>query len=162
MPTNSSRSWITYYFQWRFNIEKGKLGSIFFVTQILAAMSMIVASSIAKRLGNVKVIIPHATAVSIFYHEWMHLLLTPTDNGPHPSPLANLPRLNRRTRQCVCRALILHTQCIDSINGYRATVCVPRYHHLTRGTDGGHGNAERSQDHGLEPRPHNHWRACRS
>ncbi|KAI1200240.1 major facilitator superfamily domain-containing protein [Nemania serpens] len=50
-------SWITYYFQWRFNIEKGKLGSIFFVTQILAAMSMIVASSIAKRLGNVKTMV---------------------------------------------------------------------------------------------------------
>ncbi|KAI0438394.1 major facilitator superfamily domain-containing protein [Xylaria telfairii] len=50
-------SWITYYFQWRFNVEKGKLGSIFFVTQILAAMSMIVASSIAKRLGNVKTMV---------------------------------------------------------------------------------------------------------
>ncbi|KAJ2984606.1 hypothetical protein NUW58_g5972 [Xylaria curta] len=50
-------SWITYYFQWRFNIEKGQLGSIFFVTQILAAMSMIVASSIAKRLGNVKTMV---------------------------------------------------------------------------------------------------------
>ncbi|KAI3320278.1 MFS general substrate transporter [Xylariaceae sp. AK1471] len=50
-------SWITYYFQWRFDIEKGKLGSIFFVTQILAAMSMIVASSIAKRLGNVKTMV---------------------------------------------------------------------------------------------------------
>ncbi|KAI0483825.1 major facilitator superfamily domain-containing protein [Xylaria cf. heliscus] len=46
-------SWITYYFQWRFDIEKGQLGSIFFVTQILAAMSMLVASSISKRLGNV-------------------------------------------------------------------------------------------------------------
>ncbi|KAI1122641.1 MFS general substrate transporter [Nemania abortiva] len=47
-------SWVTYYFQWRFGIEKGDLGSIFFVTQIISAMSMIVASSIAKRLGNVK------------------------------------------------------------------------------------------------------------
>ncbi|KAI0459042.1 major facilitator superfamily domain-containing protein [Xylaria acuta] len=50
-------SWIIYYFQWRFDVEKGKLGSIFFVTQILAAMSMIVASSIAKRLGNVKTMV---------------------------------------------------------------------------------------------------------
>ncbi|KAI8946446.1 major facilitator superfamily domain-containing protein [Xylaria longipes] len=50
-------SWITYYFQWRFDIEKGELGSIFFVTQILAAASMIVASSIAKRLGNVKTMV---------------------------------------------------------------------------------------------------------
>ncbi|KAI0190320.1 MFS general substrate transporter [Astrocystis sublimbata] len=50
-------SWITYYFQWRFDIEKGELGSIFFVTQIVAAFSMLVASSIAKRLGNVKTMV---------------------------------------------------------------------------------------------------------
>ncbi|GAP87120.1 putative MFS transporter [Rosellinia necatrix] len=50
-------SWITYYFQWRFDIEKGELGSIFFVTQIIAAISMLVASSIAKRLGNVKTMV---------------------------------------------------------------------------------------------------------
>ncbi|GAW21986.1 hypothetical protein ANO14919_115170 [Xylariales sp. No.14919] len=53
----SPLSWITYYFQWRFKIEKGELGTIFFVIQILAAMSIIVASSIAKRLGNVKTMI---------------------------------------------------------------------------------------------------------
>ncbi|KAI0864614.1 MFS general substrate transporter [Xylaria cubensis] len=50
-------SWITYYFQWRFDVEEGKLGSIFFVTQILAAMSMLVASSIARRLGNIKTMV---------------------------------------------------------------------------------------------------------
>ncbi|KAI0872145.1 MFS general substrate transporter [Hypoxylon argillaceum] len=50
-------SWTTYYFQWRFDIEKGELGSIFFVTQIISALSMIVASSIAKRLGNVKTMV---------------------------------------------------------------------------------------------------------
>ncbi|KAK5626284.1 hypothetical protein RRF57_001999 [Xylaria bambusicola] len=50
-------SWTTYYFQWRFDVEKGQLGSIFFVSQILAAMSMIVASSISKRLGNVKTMV---------------------------------------------------------------------------------------------------------
>ncbi|KAI1369960.1 major facilitator superfamily domain-containing protein [Xylaria arbuscula] len=51
------RSWITYYFQWRFDVEKGQLGTLFFVTQILAAMSMLVASSISKRLGNVKTMV---------------------------------------------------------------------------------------------------------
>ncbi|KAI1741714.1 MFS general substrate transporter [Xylaria scruposa] len=50
-------SWITYYFQWRFDVEEGKLGSIFFVTQILAALSMLVASSIARRLGNIKTMV---------------------------------------------------------------------------------------------------------
>ncbi|KAI1334559.1 major facilitator superfamily domain-containing protein [Xylariaceae sp. FL0016] len=53
----SPLSWITYYFQWRFHVEEGKLGTIFSITQMLAAISMIVASSIAKRLGNVKTMV---------------------------------------------------------------------------------------------------------
>lgn len=48
-------SWITYYFKYQFDIEEGKLGSIFFVTQMIAAVSMLVASSLAKRFGNVNV-----------------------------------------------------------------------------------------------------------
>ncbi|KAJ8120987.1 hypothetical protein ONZ43_g2451 [Nemania bipapillata] len=50
-------SWITYYFQWRFDIEKGELGSIFFTTHIISAMSTLAASSIAKRLGNVNTMV---------------------------------------------------------------------------------------------------------
>ncbi|KAI8963200.1 MFS general substrate transporter [Daldinia sp. FL1419] len=50
-------SWITYYFKSRFNIEEGKLGSIFFTTQTIAGASMIVASSLAKRFGNVNTMI---------------------------------------------------------------------------------------------------------
>ncbi len=53
--SNVSRSWITYYFKYQFDIEEGELGSIFFVTQMLAAVSMIAASSLAKRFGNVNV-----------------------------------------------------------------------------------------------------------
>ncbi|KAI0113190.1 MFS general substrate transporter [Daldinia grandis] len=50
-------SWITYYFKSQFDIEEGKLGSIFFVTQTIAGASMIVASSLAKRFGNVNTMI---------------------------------------------------------------------------------------------------------
>ncbi|KAI9150521.1 membrane protein [Paramyrothecium foliicola] len=46
-------SWIMYYFKSRFNLMEGSLGSIFFVTNIIAAGSTLVASSLAKRLGNV-------------------------------------------------------------------------------------------------------------
>lgn len=49
------RSWVTYFFRWRYGIEEGKLGSIFFVTSITSALSMLVASSLAKRFGNIKV-----------------------------------------------------------------------------------------------------------
>ncbi|KAI1482078.1 putative MFS transporter [Daldinia eschscholtzii] len=50
-------SWITYYFKSHFNVEEGELGSIFFATQTIAAASMIVASSLAKRFGNVNTMI---------------------------------------------------------------------------------------------------------
>ncbi|KAI1801956.1 MFS general substrate transporter [Daldinia bambusicola] len=50
-------SWITYYFKSQFDIEEGELGSIFFATQIIAGASMLVASSLAKRFGNVNTMI---------------------------------------------------------------------------------------------------------
>jgi len=43
------------FFQRKFHLEEGKLGSLFFVTSIIAAASTLVASSLAKRIGNVKV-----------------------------------------------------------------------------------------------------------
>ena len=46
---------MTYFFKRKFALPEGKLGSIFFTTSIIAAASMLVASSIAKRIGNVKV-----------------------------------------------------------------------------------------------------------
>ncbi|XP_044724112.1 major facilitator superfamily domain-containing protein [Hirsutella rhossiliensis] len=50
-------SWVTVYFRSRFNMEEGKLGSIFFATSIISAVSVLVASSLAKRLGNVKTMV---------------------------------------------------------------------------------------------------------
>lgn len=48
---------MTYFFHRKFNLPEGELGTIFFVTSSIAAASMLVASSIAKRFGNVKVLI---------------------------------------------------------------------------------------------------------
>ncbi|MCJ1478219.1 hypothetical protein MMC13_006895 [Lambiella insularis] len=47
-------SWVTYFFKQKFDIQEGKLGSLFFTTSIISAASVMVASSIAKRIGNVK------------------------------------------------------------------------------------------------------------
>ena len=44
-----------FYFKDKFALSEGKLGSIFFTTSIIAAASVLVASSIAKRFGNIKV-----------------------------------------------------------------------------------------------------------
>ncbi|KAE8352695.1 major facilitator superfamily domain-containing protein [Aspergillus coremiiformis] len=53
----ASLSWMTYFFKRKFSLPEGELGSIFFTTSIIAAASMLVASSIAKRIGNVKTMV---------------------------------------------------------------------------------------------------------
>jgi len=50
-------SWVTYFFKIKFDIDEGRLGSLFFVTSIIASISMLVASSIAKRFGNIKTMV---------------------------------------------------------------------------------------------------------
>lgn len=47
---------MTYFFKGKFNLPEGQLGTIFFTTNLISAASMLVASSLAKRIGNVKVI----------------------------------------------------------------------------------------------------------
>lgn len=46
---------MTYFFKRKFDLPEGSLGSIFFVTNIICSASTLVASSIAKRIGNIKV-----------------------------------------------------------------------------------------------------------
>ncbi|KAL7919553.1 major facilitator superfamily domain-containing protein [Trichoderma austrokoningii] len=61
-----SMSWVTYFFRWRYGIKEGRLGSIFFVTSITSACSMLVASSLAKRFGNIKTMVFTHLPSSIF------------------------------------------------------------------------------------------------
>ncbi|KAJ5261448.1 Major facilitator superfamily domain general substrate transporter [Penicillium angulare] len=65
----ASLSWMTYFFKQKFNLPEGELGTIFFVTSSIAAASMLVASSIAKRIGNVKTMVfthlPSAICLSL-------------------------------------------------------------------------------------------------
>ena len=60
-------SWVTFFFKQKFGLSDGKLGSIFSITGIISAVSMLVASSIAKRIGNVKV-----SLISTFVNRWFH------------------------------------------------------------------------------------------
>ncbi|TVY48589.1 putative membrane protein [Lachnellula occidentalis] len=50
-------SWVTYFFHDKFSLGEGKLGSLFFGTSIISAISMLLASSIAKRFGNVQTMV---------------------------------------------------------------------------------------------------------
>ncbi|KAJ5902868.1 Major facilitator superfamily domain general substrate transporter [Penicillium taxi] len=53
----ASLSWMAYYFHLKFDLLEGELGTIFFVCSTISAASMLVASSIAKRFGNVKTMV---------------------------------------------------------------------------------------------------------
>ncbi|KAI4284831.1 MAG: hypothetical protein L6R35_004796 [Caloplaca aegaea] len=50
-------SWITYFFTTNFSLPEGTLGTLFFTTRIIAALSTLVASSISKRIGLVKTMV---------------------------------------------------------------------------------------------------------
>ncbi|PVH91974.1 MFS general substrate transporter [Periconia macrospinosa] len=72
-------SWVTYFFRSRYHIEEGKLGSIFFVTSLISAASMIAASSFAKRFGNVNTMVFTHLPSAIF------LALIPIPNDVYAS-----------------------------------------------------------------------------
>ena len=51
------QSWQTYFFNQKFKLSEEKLGSIFFVTGVLAAISNIAAAPIARRIGLIKTMV---------------------------------------------------------------------------------------------------------
>lgn len=53
--SNHFSSWLTYFFQTHFHIEEGRLGTIFLVSSLVTAASMLAAASLARRFGNVNV-----------------------------------------------------------------------------------------------------------
>ncbi|RDW75384.1 hypothetical protein BP6252_06526 [Coleophoma cylindrospora] len=59
-------SWITFFFKDKFSLSEGKLGTIFFVTSAITAVSIPLASSIAKRFGNIKTMVFTHLPSSIF------------------------------------------------------------------------------------------------
>ncbi|KAJ3021235.1 hypothetical protein HKX48_008940 [Thoreauomyces humboldtii] len=65
----ASLSWIITFFQRKFEMPPGQLGSLFFTTSIIAAGSTLVASSLARRIGNVKTMafthLPSAVALAL-------------------------------------------------------------------------------------------------
>ncbi|KAL8714510.1 MAG: hypothetical protein Q9225_006546 [Loekoesia sp. 1 TL-2023] len=50
-------SWITYFFTNKFSLPEGTIGTLFFITSIIAALSNLVASSISKRIGLLKTMV---------------------------------------------------------------------------------------------------------
>ncbi|KAM0234364.1 hypothetical protein ACHAP5_010085 [Fusarium lateritium] len=96
-------SWITYYFKSQYHIEEGKLGSIFFTTSIIAAGSVLVASSLAKRIGNVRTMVFTHIPAAVF------LALIPIPNDVHLSVLFLVLRSCIQSMDIAPRAAFLAT-----------------------------------------------------
>jgi hypothetical protein len=52
-----SASWMTWFFEQKFRLNEGALGSLFFVTAILSAISMFAAAPLARRIGLIKTMV---------------------------------------------------------------------------------------------------------
>ncbi|KAI4215412.1 MAG: hypothetical protein LQ351_002312 [Letrouitia transgressa] len=50
-------SWMTYFFTTKFSLPSSALGTIFFTTSIISAISNLIASSVSKRIGLVKTMV---------------------------------------------------------------------------------------------------------
>lgn len=50
-------SWTTNFFKRKFGLRESYLGSLFFTTSIIQALSVLVAASLARRIGNVKTMV---------------------------------------------------------------------------------------------------------
>ena len=104
-------SWVSYFFHIKFDLAEGKVGTIFFVTSFIAAGSMLVASSLAKRIGNIQTMVFTHLPSSIFLAlipatnslplAIMFLVLRSCtqsmDTAPRSAFLASIVRPNERT-----------------------------------------------------------------
>lgn len=52
-----SQSWIIYFFDRKFSLPAGELGTLFFFTSIISAISSLLASAISKRIGLIKTMV---------------------------------------------------------------------------------------------------------
>ncbi|KAH9208555.1 major facilitator superfamily domain-containing protein [Leptodontidium sp. 2 PMI_412] len=50
-------SWITYFFHDKFDLPESKIGTLFFITTFVAAISMLFAAALARRFGNIKTMV---------------------------------------------------------------------------------------------------------
>ncbi|KAL8808893.1 MAG: hypothetical protein Q9200_003920 [Gallowayella weberi] len=50
----ATSTWLTYFFVMKFSLPEGYLGTLFFTSSIIAALSNLVATSISKRIGLLK------------------------------------------------------------------------------------------------------------
>jgi len=74
-------SWVTYFFNRKFKLPEGQLGTLFFITNIISSISNLAASSLAKRIGLIRTMVfthlPSAIFLSLIplpSHAWLSMV----------------------------------------------------------------------------------------
>lgn len=74
-------SWITYFFNRKFKVPEGQLGTLFFTTNIISSISNLAASSLSKRIGLIKTMVFTHLPSAIFLaliplpsHAWLSMI----------------------------------------------------------------------------------------
>ena len=104
-------SWVTYYFRTRFALSGGTVGTLFFITSMISAVSILFAAALARRIGNVKTMVfthlPSSICLGLIgipSQLWMVMTLVvirsctqSMDSGPRSAFLAAIVLPNERT-----------------------------------------------------------------
>lgn len=99
-------SWIIYFFNQKFSIKEGQLGTLFFITSIISSISTLVASSISKRIGLVKTMVFTHLPSAIF----LALIPLPSNVGLAATFLAlraSMQSMDQAPRQAFLAAVVL-------------------------------------------------------
>ncbi|KAL8718312.1 MAG: hypothetical protein Q9181_008221 [Wetmoreana brouardii] len=102
-------SFITYFFATKFSLPEGTIGTLFFITSIIAALSNLVASSISKRIGLLKTMVFTHLPSAIF----LALIPLPSHAFPAMSFLvlrACTQNMDQAPRQAFLAAAVLPTE----------------------------------------------------
>ena len=74
-------SWVTYFFNRKFKVPEGQLGTLFFTTNIISSISNLAASSLSKRIGLIKTMVFTHLPSAIFLaliplpsHAWLSMI----------------------------------------------------------------------------------------
>ena len=104
-------SWMTYFFNRKFKLPEGQLGTLFFITNVIASIGTLAAASIAKRIGLIKTMVFTHLPSAIFLaliplpsQAWLAMLfllirssISSMDQAPRQAFLASVVLPSERT-----------------------------------------------------------------
>ena len=105
----AAQSWITYFFNRKFSLPEGQLGTLFFVTNIVSASSSLIASAISKRIGLIKTMVLTHLPSAVF----LALIPIPSNVGLAMTFLilrSSMQSMDQAPRQAFLAAVVLPSE----------------------------------------------------